>query len=166
MYTLVGAVANTHGIKGGLKIYPFTYDNNRFLEYEKVFIGEDKEEVHIKTVSFHKNLVILTFEEYDNINDVLKFKDKELFIKSEDKKELDEDSYYIGDILFAKVFDKNNNYLGTVTEIIQGAKNDVYVIKSEKKEGMVPAVKEFVKKVDLNNNRIIIDPIEGMFNEI
>lgn len=95
----------------------------------------------------------------------MKFKEKDIFIKSEEKKELDEDSYYIGDILFSDVYDTDNNYLGTVAEIIQGAKNDVYVIKGENSEGMVPAVKEFVKEVDVKNKTIIVDPIEGMFNE-
>lgn len=165
MFTLVGVITNTHGIKGGVKVYPYTYDVNRFNEYGSVYLGDEKEKVHIENVSFHKNLVILNFEEYNNINEVLKFKEYEIFIKSEDRKELEENQFYLGEILDIEVFDINNNYLGKVNEIIRGPKNDVYVIKNENITGLVPAVREFIKEVDTEKNKMTIDPIEGMFSE-
>lgn len=165
MYTIVGVIINSHGIKGGVKVYPYTFDNNRFYEYVDLFIGDEKIPVHIKDVSFYKNLVILTFKEFDDINQILKFKDSDLYIKTKDRKALEDGNYYIGDILACKVYDESGNYLGEIREIIQGAANDVYVIKNKQITGNVPAVKEFIKEVDIVNKKIIIKPIEGLFNE-
>lgn len=165
MYTIVGVITNSHGIKGGVKVFPYTFDNNRFNEYKELYIGEKKELVHIKNVSFQKNLVILTFEEYNNINDILKFKDNELFIKTKDRKTLSEGNYYLGDILNSKVYDQEGNFLGEVTEILQGASNDVYIVKNNNSTGSIPAVKEFIKEVDIENKKIIIKLIDGFFDE-
>lgn len=166
MYTLVGVITNTHGVRGNVKVFPYTFDVTRFEDYGRLFIGEDKELVNIKRVSYYKNLVILNFEEYSDINEVLKFKEKSLYIKSEDEAKLDEGNYYISDILGCEVYDESENYIGIITEINQGASNDVYVVKGEKLRGNIPAVKEFIKKVDTDAKRIIISPIEGMLNEI
>ena len=165
MYTIVGVITNSHGIKGGVKVYPYTFDNNRFKEYGEVYLGDEKEKVHIKNVSFQKNLVLLTFEEYDDINQILKFKDCHIFIKDEDRKELDNDNYYLGDILGSEVYDQNEEFLGNIVEILQGASNDVYVVKNKNIIGNIPAVKEFIKEVDPTNKIIRINKIEGLFNE-
>lgn len=165
MYTIVGVITNSHGIKGGVKVYPYTFDNNRFKEYGEVYLGDEKEKVHIKNVSFQKNLVLLTFEEYDDINQILKFKDCDIFIKDEDRKELDNDNYYLGDILGSEVYDQNEEFLGNIVEILQGASNDVYVVKNKNIIGNIPAVKEFIKEVDTTNKIIRINKIEGLFNE-
>ena len=166
MYTLVGIITNTHGVKGNVKVFPYTFDVTRFEDYGKLYIGEDKELVNINTVSYYKNLVILNFKEYSDINEVLKFKEKSLYIKSEDEATLDEGNYYISDILGCKDYDEFENYIGIITEINQGASNDVYIVKGDKLTGSIPAVKEFIRKVDIDEKKIIISPIEGMFNEI
>lgn len=165
MYTIVGVITNSHGIKGAVKVYPYTFDNNRFKEYGEVYLGDEKEKVHIKNVSYQKNLVLLTFEEYDDINQILKFKDCDIFIKDEDRKELDNDNYYLGDILGSEVYDQNEEFLGNIVEILQGASNDVYVVKNKNIIGNIPAVKEFIKEVDTTNKIIRINKIEGLFNE-
>lgn len=165
MYTIVGVITNSHGIKGTVKVFPYTFDNHRFNEYKEIYIGEEKEKVHIKSVSFQKNLVLLTFNEYGDINDILKFKDSELFIKTEDRKNLEEGNYYLGDILNCKVYDEENNYLGEIVNIIQGAANDVYEVRDKNSTGYIPAVKEIIKKVDINKKEIIINKIDGLFNE-
>lgn len=166
MYTQVGVITNTHGVKGSVKVYPYTFDVTRFEEYGQLFVGDDKELVNIKSVSYFKNLVILSFEEYSDINEVLKFKESKIYIKSTEEAVLDEGYYYISDIIGCKVYDQSNNYLGIITEVIQGASNDIYIVKSEKLQGQLPAVKEFIKNVDIDKKEMIVAPIEGMFNEI
>ena len=165
MYTLVGIITNSHGVKGGIKVFPYTYDKNRYKEYKKVYLGEEKEMVTIKSVSFQNNLVLLTFEEYNNINNILKFKNAEIFIKTEDRKVLEEGNYYLSDILGAKVYDLEENFLGEVVDIMQMSANDIYVIKNDNFVGNIPAVKEFIKEVDVENKTIHISPIKGMFDE-
>lgn len=163
MFTLVGIVTNTHGIRGGLKVYPYTYDVNRFNEYGAVYIGEEKKLVHIKEVSFYKNLVILTFEEFDDINQVLKYKDAEIYIKTEDRKVLEEGNYYIADLVGCKVYDEDGSYYGELTQVYQGYANDVYHVEGPEKSGDIPAVKDIIKDVDVDNKKIIIKGIKGMF---
>lgn len=166
MYTLVGIITNSHGIKGAVKVYPYTFDVKRFEEYDKVFIGEEKELVKISKVSYYKNFVILTFSEYDDINNVLKFKGSEIYIKTSDRAILEDGNYYISDILECQVCDEYGKKIGNITEVIQGASNDIYVVEGEKLKGQIPAVKEFVKSVNLKRKVIVISPIEGMLNEV
>lgn len=166
MFTLVGIITNTHGIKGNVKVFPYTFDVSRFEEYGQVYLGENKELVTIDKVSYFKNLVILEFKEYSDINDVMKFKDSRIYIKSEDEAKLPDGNYYLSDILGCSVYDKSGKYLGTVTDIVQGASNDVYVVESENLRGSLPAVKEFIVNVDIGKKEIIVSPIKGMFNEV
>ncbi|MEY8303216.1 ribosome maturation factor RimM [Anaerosalibacter bizertensis] len=163
-YIQVGKIINTQGIKGEVKIYPLTDDISRFDELEKVYIGEEKVLVYIEKNWSKKEFVILKFVGYDDINEVLKFKNEYLYIEEKDKIKLEEDSYFIFDIVGCNVLDINGNRIGIVTQVITNTGNDIYIIKSEdnSKNYLVPAVKQFIKKVDIENKEIIIEPIEGL----
>lgn len=165
MYTIIGVITSTHGIRGHLKVYPYTDDVNRFKLLDKVYLGDEKIELHVKEVSFFKNLVIIGFNEFNNINEVLKFKDFGIYILDEDRMPLDKDRYYISDLVGCTVLDLEGKELGIISEVIQGAANDVYVIKSKGSSGMIPAVKEFIKEVNIEERFIKVDVIEGMFDE-
>lgn len=163
-YIQVGKIINTQGIKGEVKIYPLTDDISRFDELEKVYIGEEKVLVYIEKNWSKKEFVILKFVGYDDINEVLKFKNEYLYIEEKDKIKLEEDSYFIFDIVGCNVLDIKGNKIGIVTQVITNTGNDIYIIKSEdnSKNYLVPAVKQFIKKVDIENKEIIIEPIEGL----
>lgn len=163
-YIQVGKIINTHGIKGEVKIYPLTDDISRFDELEKVYIGEEKILVCIERNWSKKEIVILKFKGYDDINEVLKFKNEYLYIKEKDKIKLEEDSYFIFDIVGCNVLDIKGNKIGIVTQVITNTGNDVYIIKNEdnNKDYLVPAVKQFIKKVDIENKEITIESIEGL----
>lgn len=163
-YIKVGRIINTHGIKGEVKVFPLTDNVERFSDLKKAYLGDNKVKVEIENVKYHKELAIIKFKEFDNINDVLKFKDHFIYIDEEDKVKLPKDCYFVFDIVDCTVCDTQGKKLGIVTDVIQYAANDVYVIKDEEnnKSFLVPAVKEFVIEIDIHNKRIIIDPIEGM----
>lgn len=163
-YTIIGKIINTHGVRGELKINPMTDDIERFSQLEKAYIGEAKEKLHIEKARYHKSFVILKFKEYDNINQILHFKDSYIYVDWDDKLILPEDSYFIDDLIDCKVFDLDKREIGYLKDIIYTNRDDVYLIKStfEDKEYMIPAVKEFIKEIDIDNKIIIIDPIEGM----
>ena len=161
-YIVVGKIVNTHGIKGEIKIYPYTDDIERFSNLKNVFIGEDKLSVEIVNVKYHKNMVLLKLKEFDNINEVIKFKEELVFIHEEDKVELSKDNYFIYELIDCKVFDLDGNSLGYVIDVLQNSSNDIYVIKDKQKEYLIPAVKQFIKEVNIAEKRIVIDPIEGM----
>lgn len=163
-YTIIGKIINTHGVRGELKINPMTDYIDRFSLLNKTYVGEEKKLLSIEKARYHKSFVILKFKEYDNINEVLYLKEKYIYVDGEDKLVLPEDSYFIDDLIDCKVFDLDNIEIGHIKDIIYTNKDDVYVVKSsfEDREYLIPAIKEFVKKVDIKNKTIIIDPIEGM----
>ena len=124
----------------------------------------NKKRLEIDKVKYFKELVILKFKEFDNINDVIKFKNSYLYISEEDKVQLPEGSYFIFDIVGCTVYNTEGQKIGTVTEVIQSASNDIYVVKDKIKNRsyLIPAVREFVIEVDIAAKKIIIDTIEGM----
>ncbi len=163
-YIKVGRIINTHGIKGELKIFPLTDDISRFDDLKTVYLGDNKEKVEIEEVKYHKGLVIIKFKEFDNINQVLRFKDDFVFIDIKDKVQLPKDHYFIFDIVDCTVYDTEGQEIGIVTDVLQYSSNDVYVVKDKvkNKEYLIPAVKQFIVDIDIENKKIIIDPIEGM----
>lgn len=161
-YTAIGKIINTHGIKGELKIYPLTDDTARFDSLSEAYIGEDKFKVNVVGVKYNKDMPILRFSEFNNINEVLKFKEAYLYVDHENLVDLPENRYFIFDLIDCKVENMQGAYIGIVKDVIENPTNDVYVIHNKDREFMVPAVKEFVKDIDIENKLIRIDPIEGM----
>ncbi len=163
-YVQIGKIVNTHGIKGELKIYPLTDNIYRFDHLKTAFLGEEKIKVEIQNVKYHKNFAILKFKEFNDINEVLHFKEEFIYVDMDGRVDLPEKHYFIFDIIGCKVYDTSNILIGTVIEVIQSAGNDVYVVKDmrDQKEYLIPAVKEFFVLIDVANKKIIIDPIEGM----
>lgn len=163
-YTIVGKIINSHGIKGEVKVYPLTHDIERFSTLKIGYLGEEKLKVEIQNVKYHKGIVILKFKEFDDINQILKFKDMDIYVDEANKIVLPKDHYFIYDLINCQVFDISGNNLGYISNVIQAASNDVYVVSDipNNKEYLIPVVKQFVKQVDIKNKKVIIDPIEGM----
>lgn len=161
-YIKIGRIINTHGIKGEVKIFPLTDNIERFSDLKKAYLGDNKIKVEVEKVRYHKGLAIIKFKEFNDINEILKFKDHFIYIDEEDRVKLPEDHYFIFDLVDCAVYDTEGKKIGIVTDVIQYSANDVYVVENEEKSYLIPAVKEFVIDVDIHNKRIIIDPIEGM----
>lgn len=159
----VGKITNTHGIKGDLKVYPLTDYMERFEELEWVYIEGQDEKFYIKNVKYMSTVLLLSFKNYEDINLVEKYKGKYLLIDHTQRRDLPEDTYYIADIVGLDVYTIKNEYVGKVKDIIQTGPNEVYIIKDKnKKEIMIPAVKQFIPTISLDEKKIIINPIEGM----
>ncbi|RKD34411.1 ribosome maturation factor RimM [Thermohalobacter berrensis] len=161
-YIQIGKIVNTHGIKGELKVIPLTDDIERFEKLDTIFIEKEEDEFQVKKVWYKKNFVILKLKGYNNINDVLKFKNRFILIHKDDAIELPEDSYFIFEIKGLDVYHINGEKIGKVVDVLQPGANDVYVVKNGNKEYLIPAVKEFIKEINLEEGKIVIDPIEGM----
>lgn len=163
-YTIVGKIANTHGIKGELKVFPLTDDMERFDYLKNAYIGENKIKVSLEKVKYHKNLVIIKFKEYNDINEVLKFKDNYIYVDDEEKVTLPKNHFFIYDLLDSQVFDTESNLIGTLIDVLKGPSNDVYVVKNmeKNKEYLIPVVKQFIIQVNIMDKKIIINPIDGM----
>lgn len=158
----IGIITNTHGIKGELKIKPLTDDKERYKYLEYFYVENNNEKIFIERVWFKKDLVIVKLRDYNNINDVLQFKSKYVRITSDMLVKLPDDSYFIFDLIDITVYTKDGKELGKIKEVLQSGGNDVYVIKDNKREILIPAVKEIIIEVNIPDKKMIIDPIEGM----
>ena len=126
----VGVITTTHGVRGEVKVYPTTDGPERFLELEYVLLdtGRELRRLEIKNVKFFKNLVILKFDGVDNINDIEKYKGRDLWIPREEGNELSEDEYYIADLLGMTVVLEDGTKFGTLKDVMETGANDVYII--------------------------------------
>lgn len=163
-YIIIGEIINSHGIQGAIKVRPLTADIDRFSSLEKVYLGQERLELNIEFVKYHKDSIIIKFKEFDNINDILSFKNNYIYIDIEERINLPADSFFIHELIDCKVYDISGSFIGVVEDISQDASNDVYIIRNYKtnKDYMIPAVRNFVKSIDVKDKKIIIDPIEGM----
>lgn len=164
----VGVITSTHGIRGEVKVFPTTDDNNRFKKLKECFI-EFKNElvlVKVKGCKFFKNMVILHFEGIDNINDVEKYKQCKLFVDREHAVPLDEDEYFMTDLIDMQVVTEDDEMVGTLKEIIPTGANDVYVVVDENgKELLLPAIKECILSVDVELRRMRVHLMKGLIED-
>ena len=161
----VGVITTTHGVRGEVKVFPTTDDAERFLELAYVLLdtGRELRRLDIKNVRFFKNLVILKFDGIDNINDIEKYKGKDLWIPREEAQELGEDEYYIADLQGLNVVLEDGTEFGTLRDVMETGANDVYIIDSnEHGEVLLPAIKECILDVDLEKNTMTVHLMKGL----
>ena len=159
----VGVITTTHGVRGEVKVFPTT-DPERFLDLEYVILdaGREMKKLEIRNVKFFKNLVILKFDGIDNINDIEMYKGRDLWVPREEAQELDEDEYYIGDLIGMEVFTEEGHF-GIVKDVMETGANEVYIIDSDVHgEVLVPAIKQCIENVDVENGKMQIRLLEGL----
>ena len=100
----------------------------------------------------------------DSIEKAELLRDKFIYVSREDGRELDEEEYFIADMIGIDVFTVDGEKVGQLKEVLQYAANDVYVVKGEEKEYLIPAIMKFVPTIDMNERKMIIDPIKGMLD--
>ena len=164
-YFEIGQIVNTFGIKGFVKINPFTDDMERFEELNSVLVVKNKEliEMQIEEVKYQKNVVLVKFKGIEDINMAEKFKGCYIKIKREDARKLPEGTYFIADLIGLKVYDDNGNLLGKVDDIYNNKVHDIYVIKNDLgKQILLPSTKEVIKQVDVDNGEIVVHLIDGL----
>lgn len=164
-YLEIGQIVNTNGLKGLVTVNPFTDDITRFEDLETVYILYHNEliKMTIEDVKYKKNQVLLKFKGIDTIEEAEKYRECYIKIDRKDAVELPKDTYFIADLLGLEVFTSDNRFLGKIDDVFQTGSNDVYVVKDEKgKQILLPAISDVVKKVDLENKKIIIELIEGL----
>lgn len=162
----IGQIVNTQGLKGDVRVYPLTDDIKRFDELGKFFIGENfNDEFEVQKVRYKGNLVILKIKGIDIIEEAENLKNKYIYVSRENCRKLDEGEFFISDMLGIEVYTVDNVYVGVLKDVLQYAANDVYVVKNDEgKEFLIPAVMKFVPTIDIENRKMIIDPIKGMID--
>ena len=163
----VGVITSPHGIKGEVKVFPTTDDAKRFNELKKVILDTGKEYIpmEIEHVKFFKNMVILKFKGYDNINEIEKYKSRDLLITRDQAVDLAPDEYFITDLIGLAVVSDQGVELGTLKDVLETGANDVYVVAmKDGKELMLPAIGDCILNVDLEQRRMEVHVLEGLMD--
>ena len=163
----VGVITTTHGVRGEVKVFPTTDDANRFKKLKKVILDTGKEQLdlEITQVKFFKNLVILKFKGIDNINDIEKYKGKSLYVTRENAVKLKKNEYFIADLIGLKAVSEDGTELGKITDVLQTGANDVYVVKTpQKKEVLIPAIKDCILEVDVEAGYVKLHLLPGLLD--
>lgn len=164
-YLEIGQIVNTFGIKGMVKVKPFTDNIKRFDKLEKVYIKnkEGKKEYKIEEVKYHKNMVLIKFVGIENPEEANLLRESYLLVDRETEEPLEEGTYYIVDMIGLEVYTDKGENLGILEDIFNTGSNDIYVVKNELgKQILLPAIKEVIKQVDMENKKITVHLIPGL----
>lgn len=160
----VGVITTTHGIRGEVKVFPTTDDPRRFEELPSVLLDTGKElcELQIQNVKYFKRFVILKFRDVDDINEIEPYKGKSLYVTRDMAVPLGEDEYYIGDLIGMEVFLENGSFFGSIKDVMKTGANDVYIVQTNEKEVLIPAIKDCILQVNVAENKMIIHLMKGL----
>lgn len=159
----IGIIASAHGIKGEVKIFPYSNMPENFRK-QKYFLYNGKK-LYVKSVKLLTKFVVVKFNGVDTIEDAQAMKGIVISIEKENAAPLGENEYYMKDIIGCGVYE-NDNYLGDIKDIIETGGNDVYsVIDHNKREILIPALKNVIKKIDIGKKIIHVILPEGLLDD-
>lgn len=159
-YLEAGKIVNTHGIAGEVKIMPWADDADFLLDFDTLYL--DGKPIHVLSARVHKNAVLMKLEGVNDINEAMKLKNKVISIDREDV-ELEEGAFFLADLYGLEVRDADSGQvLGAIKDVLTPPANNVYVVKGEKQEYMIPAVPDFIVETNVDEGYVLVHLIEGM----
>lgn len=162
-YYKIGKILSTHGLKGEVKIQS-TSDFNRFESGKVIYVSfhDTMEKLIINSARTFKTFYIVSFLGIDDIDKVIKYHSCELFVSENERDELPENEYYYSDLIGLKVYNEENVFRGTISEVIEVPQGHILaIINGDKKRALVPFRDEFIAEID--EEKIIVKEIEGLF---
>ena len=163
----IGQIVNTFGIKGEVKVKPFTDDIKRFDKLKKINKKKknSKKEYEIENIKYHKDMVILKLKGIDQIEQAELLRNSYLKIDRNEEEPLEENTYYIVDLLGLSVYTEEGILLGILDDIYNTGSNDIYVVKdSLGKQTLLPAIQDVIKEIDIENQKIIVHVMKGLLD--
>ena len=164
-YFCIGVITEPHGIKGEVKVYPTTDDPDRIAELDEIILrggGKDRV-VHPASVRWQKDRLIIKFKEINDRNETETLRKYELYVTRENAVELDENEYYVQDLIGLDVYNEGNEHIGKLDDVIRTGANDVYqILKNDGRELLLPAISECIIEVDIENGRMTVHVMEGL----
>ena len=161
----IGQIVNTFGIKGMVKVKPFTDDIRRFDELKTVYVekNSNQTEYEIEEVKYHKGMVLIKFKGIDKVEQAEMLRNSYLTVSRDSVEKLEEGRYYIVDLLGLEVYTDEQVLLGTLEDIFNTGSNDIYVVKDKQgKQILLPAIQDVVKQIDIENKKIIVHLLPGL----
>ena len=161
----IGKFVGTHGIRGMVRIQPWSDDGSFLTQFKKFYLDGGKTKIEMSKITPHGNVVIAAVKGVDSIEAAEKLRGQVLYIKRDDAR-LPEGRYFVSEIIGTNVFDADTDkLLGTLTEVSPTGANDVWHIKSGDNEYLVPAIPDVIVDVNINTDKIVIRPLKGIFND-
>lgn len=160
----VGVISSTHGIRGEVKVFPTTDDPARFKKLKKVLLdtGKERLDMEIQSVKFFKQFVIVKFRGVDNINDIERYKGKSLLVPRGDAPALEENEYYIADLIGMEVF-AGEEHFGVLKDVMETGANEVYIVDSDRHgEVLIPAIRDCILDVNVKDGIMKIRLLDGL----
>lgn len=164
-YFEIGQIVNTFGIKGMVKVNPFTDDISQFEEMETILVDKKGSllEMQIEEVKYSKNQVLLKLKGIETVNDAEKYRNCYLKLPREKARKLPKNTYFIADLIGLEVYTEEGKLLGKVDDIYNTGASDIYVIKDELgKQILLPAIKDVIKQIDLEQEKIVVHLLDGL----
>lgn len=163
-YILIGKLTSIHGIKGEMKMYPYTDDLENLSKTKFLYFDKELTNKHIiQNCRIHKNMFIIKFKDIDSPEVASKFKDKDVYISRDSLKKLEDNTYYISDLIGMEVLDENENYIGKLEYVQNIGANDVYeIVTKDNKKIYLPAIHDVIKKVDIVNKKMYVEIMKGL----
>ena len=161
----VGVITQTHGIKGEVKVFPTTDDVSRYRKLKEVIMDTGRERItmEIEGVKFFKQYAIVKFKGYDSINDIEKYKRAKLYVTRDHAVKLQKDEYFIADLVGLNGVTDEGEPFGKMKDVLTTGANDVYVVEREDgSEVLLPAIRECVKAVDMEQGQITVHIMAGL----
>ena len=153
---IIGKIVAPHGVRGDIRILPLTEKPDLFLDLEYLLL-EGGKKLTVKNARFQKRMILVTTKEVTSMNEAELLRDKNIYIKAEDLPELEEDEFYVADLVGIPVYDLEGNQIGTFKDSLSTGSNDVYIIAVPgAKDILVPALKEYFKEINLAEKRIVV----------
>lgn len=165
----IGKIVNTHGLRGEVKVVPWTDSPEVFddLSYVYIKIKNEYKKLTVKSVKYQKNNVIVKFGEYNDINEILPYKNFVLYAEREELGELPEGVYYIVDLIGLSVYTEDGEFVGKIADVFNAGSSDIYDVKREgKKNLLLPVIDDVVKNVDIEGGKVIVNIMEGLDDEV
>ena len=161
----IGKIVNTHGLKGDVKIVPWTDYPDDFENIKNVIVKLRNKELSftIKNVKYQKNNIIVKFNEVNDINEAELLKNAVVMASRKELGELPEGVYYVADLIGLNVYDENDNFIGKIDDVFKTGSNDVYsVARDGKKDLLLPVIDDVVLSVDIKGGRCVVHIMEGL----
>ena len=166
-YLRVGVIANTHGVRGEVKIFATTDDIRRFKKLRKCVIdtGRERIDVEVESCKFFKQTPILKFKSIDQLNDVERFKGKDLLVHRDHAVKLEKNEFFIVDLIGLNVETDEGMELGVLADVLQTGANDVFVVKmSDGNEVLIPYIEQCVPEIHPETGKVTVHLLPGLLD--
>jgi len=164
-FLVIGQVAKAHGVKGELSVIPHTDQPERFGWLDKVYVGDESPVLfEVEGARVHKGRPLLKLAGCDSREQAQKLSGKLLQVPEDEAIPLEEDEYFLFQLLGLEVETVEGERLGTLTEVIETGANNVFVVSGEVGELLLPDIPEVISEIDFEQNKMRVLPFPGLLN--